>query len=143
MQIKWFNGTDNLVDAFTIRKKVFVEEQKVPLENELDDIDNIAKHIVLYDEGRAVATGRVFETDGVYYVGRIAVLKEMRGKNCGALVVRALTDYAFRAGAKEVHLHAQKYAQQFYEKLGYQAYGDVYMEENIEHISMKAENKRQ
>jgi len=69
-------------------------------------------------------------------IGRIAVLKEYRGKQLGKLVVEKLLERAAELQAKEVHVHAQTYAAGFYEKLGFVAYGETFMESAIEHIGM-------
>ncbi len=136
MQIKWLKGTDDLTDAYKIRFKVFVEEQNVPVDLEVDDIDSIAHHIVVYQDGIPVGTGRVFEQDGRYYLGRIAVLKEYRKQHIGSLIVNLLLQKAFELGAREVHIHAQTSALEFYKKLGFIPYGEPYDEAGIEHVSM-------
>lgn len=138
MQVKWLKGTDNLTDAYEIRFKVFVEEQNVPADIEIDDIDGIAHHLVVYQDGIPVGTGRVFEQGGRYYLGRIAVLKEYRKQRIGSLIVKLLLQKAFELGAREVHIHAQISALEFYKKLGFIPYGEPFDEAGIEHISMVA-----
>lgn len=140
---KFLRGTDDLTDAFTIRKKVFIEEQGVPEEIELDSIDQTSEHIVIYDEDRPIGTGRLLEEDGLTLIGRVAVLKDDRSQKIGSIVVNQLRAKAFENGATEVHLHAQRAVQGFYEKLGFEAYGEEFEEAGILHISMKAiANKR-
>ncbi|HEY8363165.1 MAG TPA: GNAT family N-acetyltransferase [Tissierellaceae bacterium] len=138
MQIKWLKGTDDLTDAYKIRFKVFIEEQNVPADLEVDDIDGIAHHVVVYQDGIPVGTGRVFEQGGRYYLGRIAVLKEYRKQHIGSLIVKLLLQKAFEWGAEEVHIHAQTSALEFYKKLGFIPYGEPYDEAGIRHISMVA-----
>lgn len=141
MQVKWLKGTDNLADAYLVRFKVFVEEQNVPSDIEIDDIDAIAHHVVVYKDDTPVGTGRVFEQDGRYYLGRIAVLKEYRKQHIGSLIVDLLLHKAFELGAMEVHIHAQTSALEFYKKLGFIPYGEPYDEAGIEHVSMVAYRK--
>lgn len=136
IQGKWLKGRDDLEQAFKIRLKVFVEEQNVPEEIEIDEIDPIADHALVYDGDKPAATGRVYQEQGIYMVGRIAVLKEYRGKGLGDLVTRMLLCRAFDMGAQEVHIHAQLQALKFYEKLNFKAYGEIYDEAGIEHTSM-------
>lgn len=136
IKTRWLTQGNDLSDAYQIREEVFVKEQNVPMELEKDELDPIAQHIVVYENNIPLATGRLVIQDGQYLLGRIAVLKEHRGKGLGDLVVRMLVRRAFDLGAKEVHLHAQTKVQKFYEKLGFTAYGDVYHEANIEHINM-------
>lgn len=136
VETKWFYGAEGIQDALLIRRDVFVEEQKVPKEIEYDEWDQKAFHLVVYDQGIPKATGRCILKEGIYSLGRIAVVKEARGQGFGDLVVRMLVRKAFQQGAKEVHLHAQLQVQDFYEKLGFEAYGEVYEEAGIDHISM-------
>jgi len=137
MEIKWLKGTDDLSDAFYVRREVFIKEQGIDENLELDEMDARSDHLVIYMEGRPVATGRLVIADGKYLLGRIAVLKEFRGRKLGKLLVQNLMEKAFQKGAREIHIHAQTSVKAFYEKLGFNAYGDVYEEAGIEHINMK------
>lgn len=133
----WIKGREkNIEDAFKIRFKVFVDEQGVPEDIELDDIDDYAEHLVVYKEGIPIATGRWFLEDGKVLLGRIAVLKEYRGSNLGNLVMSSFMNRIFNQGFDEIYLHAQTRVRGFYEKIGFNSYGDVYDEAGIEHVSM-------
>ena len=135
---KWLKGNDDLIDAHTIRAKVFINEQNVPQEVEMDDKDLGAFHVVVYNDEKAVATGRLLINESEFLIGRIAVLKEERKKGFGDLVVKMLVRKAEDKGAKEVLVHAQMSALKFYEKLGFKIVGNEYIEENtnIPHIHM-------
>ena len=137
MDIKWLKGSEDLSDAFYVRREVFVKEQGIDEKIEWDEMDAKSDHIVIYMEARPVATGRLVIADGQYMLGRIAVLKEYRGQNLGKVLVENLIEKAFQKGAREIHIHAQISVKAFYEKLGFKAYGDVYEEAGIEHINMK------
>jgi len=130
---------EDLSDAFAIRIKVFVEEQKVPVELEMDDIDPITDHVIVYVDGQPAATGRIVR-DNPVSLGRIAVLPEYRGTGIGAIVVNQLTRKLFTEGYPEIHIHAQIQALGFYEKLGFKAYGEPYDEAGIPHRSMVKTN---
>ena len=122
--------------AIEIREKVFVEEQGFA--EEFDSMDKTAFHMVVYDGGRAAATCRYYEAAaGEYVLGRIAVLREYRGRRIGAEMIAAAEDEVRRAGGKTMLIHAQTRTRVFYEKQGYAAFGDVDFEENREHIWMK------
>ena len=121
--------------CMAIRETVFVREQGVPPELEMDEYDQQAQHALAYVDGQAVATGRIL-SDG--HIGRIAVLKAYRGKGIGAAVVRFLTDVARQQAWPRVYLGSQLHAQAFYERLGFQRYGDVVMDAGIEHCWMQA-----
>ncbi|MDQ1251272.1 MAG: hypothetical protein QG646_345 [Euryarchaeota archaeon] len=137
-EIKWINAKKDkdLEDAFCIRREVFIKEQNVPEEEEVDEEDLESYHIVVYAAGRPVATGRLFKAGESWLIGRISVLKEFRGKQVGKLVVEKLLERAAETEAADVHVHAQTHAVSFYEKFGFMAYGDTFLEANIEHISM-------
>lgn len=136
MDIKWFKGIRNSEDAFVIRNEVFVKEQYVPVEEELDDQDKICDHLVIYLQGEPVATGRIIIENKKYYLGRVAVLKKYRGKGFGKILVNELLNKIFLQGEKEVFIHAQVSAEGFYKKLGFKPYGEKFFEAGIEHINM-------
>ncbi len=135
--IKWISGTDNLGEAKNIRDEVFIKEQGVPPELEFDGSDKYAISILIYDDDKAVATGRIILIDEVYTLGRICVLKDYRNKNYGSVVINELSKKAKELGASSVHIHAQTHVLKFYEKLGFISYGKEYKEAGINHISMK------
>lgn len=120
-----------------IRRVVFVEEQYVSPANEFDDTDRVALHLLAWRGGEAVGTARLYGEAGVGRIGRVAVLASQRGRGVGeALMVRALEE-AELGGYNEIVLHAQIRVQGFYERLGFQAEGAVYEEENIPHVTMR------
>ncbi len=134
-----FNISNTLPeDAKNIRNTVFVQEQG--FENEYDSTDGTATHIVAYCNETAVGVCRVFsddETEGVYLLGRLAVLKVHRGKGIGAAIVAEAEKYVKQNGGAVLKLHSQTGATAFYEKLGYEQFGSVEYEENCPHIWMK------
>lgn len=134
----------NFADARTVRTRVFMEEQG--FENEFDDIDENPStiHVTLYDdEGALVGCARTFpdpdHTDepGRWVFGRLAVLPEARHGGRGAALLAESERRARDAGAVELHLHAQCRVTAFYERAGYEQYGDVELDEHVEHIWMK------
>ncbi|MCT4620256.1 MAG: GNAT family N-acetyltransferase [Marinisporobacter sp.] len=137
MEIKWSKGKEAFKDASSVRHQVFVKEQNVPIEIELDELDETAYHIVAYDKNHAVAVGRLLKKEKYYLVGRIAVLKEHRGKDYGNLIMKNIIKKVEELNGKEIQLHAQLTAKGFYEKLGFTSFGDIFDEANIKHICMK------
>ena len=138
MELQIAQGLTAVPQAREIREEVFVREQG--FQEEFDTIDHQAYHVLIFKEGRAVATGRTFpklETGEIWKLGRIAVRKGSRKLGLGAVVVAALEDTARRHGAEAAELSAQIRVQGFYEKLGYQAFGESYLDEGCPHISMK------
>jgi predicted GNAT family N-acyltransferase len=128
--------------VFAVRMTVFVEEQAVPAEEELDAYDIAAMHFlarrVEADASDIVGTARLVDKGhGVGKVGRVAVLREHRGHGVGALLMRRVEHEARAAGYTELILEAQCHALPFYEKLGYLAEGDIFLDCNIEHRLMR------
>jgi predicted GNAT family N-acyltransferase len=121
--------------AAPIRLEVFVHEQHVPLEEEIDALDAVCMHAVAFDgDGRALATGRLLP-DG--HIGRMAVLKGARGKGLGSAVLQTLVQQAQKKGFVEVVLSAQTHAQAFYARHGFVPEGVEYLDANIPHILMR------
>lgn len=122
-------------DAQALRIEVFVIEQGVPLELEWDEGDEVSIHAVAYDEsGQVLATGRLLP-DG--HIGRMAVRKSARRTGIGSQVLQALLAEAQRMGYGELVLHAQVHAWTFYERHGFTAEGDDFMEAGIPHRRMR------
>ncbi len=135
----FFLDDSNLNLAFDVRKKVFIEEQKIEKELEFDGTDKDAKNMILKIDNKPVGTGRLIKIDDKMYIGRVAVLKEHRNKGYASHLMKFLLNEAKNMGYKEVFIHAQSYAKNFYEKLGFKAFGDEFLEANIPHIYMKIE----
>jgi predicted GNAT family N-acyltransferase len=120
--------------ASAIRHEVFVEEQRVPVELELDEFDAVSIHALALDGETALGTGRLLP-DG--HIGRMAVRREARGGGIGSKLLRALMQQAQQRGDSAVVLHAQLSAVGFYQRHGYTPEGDVFMDAGIEHIAMR------
>ena len=126
--------------AYALRFRVFVDEQKVPEDEELDDIDPVAWHVVLLDDaGVAVATGRAICREGIAKMQRIAVDADHRGEGLGRVIMDQLELWARDQGASVARLEAQVQAIPYYEKVGYVAYGDEFLDCNIPHRWMDKE----
>ena len=119
--------------AYPIRLAVFVHEQKVPEELELDDDDPTAWHAVVFQDGQAIATGRLLRNGKI---GRLAILREYRGLGLGSELLKTLVSYGRQEGIKQFFLHAQTSAIGFYERLGFKAIAPVFNEAGIDHIKM-------
>lgn len=126
--------------AYEIRRKVFIEEQKVPEEIELDEYDthvNTRHVLLLTKDGQAVGTARFRPyREGMLKIERVAVLPLTRGGGAGRILLEAIAQEAQKAGYQSIKLGAQLHAKGFYERLGYQAQGEIYQEAGIEHIDM-------
>ncbi|WP_203229102.1 GNAT family N-acetyltransferase [Halobellus captivus] len=130
-------------DAFDLRRAVFVEEQGVDEEiewDEHDEPDADATHFVAYDDGDVVGAARFRGVDGeVGKVERVAVAADRRGEDWGRRVMDAVESHAHADGFDRLALHAQTQVRGFYERLGYDAFGEEFEEAGIPHIEMEKE----
>ena len=135
IQVRLGSWPDIKAHAMPIRLAVFVEEQKVPLEEEVDDLDPLSLHALATDaSGLVVGTGRLLP-DG--HIGRMSVLQAYRGQGVGSAVLSALVAQALRSGFTEVVLHAQTHAIDFYSRHDFIAEEEVFYEANIPHVIMR------
>ncbi|MER2174766.1 MAG: GNAT family N-acetyltransferase [Carnobacterium sp.] len=130
-------NSNNYKDAIKIRKKVFVEEQLVPPELEIDDLEDQTIHVIGYLENKAVSTARIYKKNTTTFkIQRVAVLMDFRKKNLGYELMMEIERYAKTKEFKTLMLDAQDHALTFYEKLGYQVEGEGFMDAGIPHHLM-------
>ncbi|WP_062239375.1 GNAT family N-acetyltransferase [Fictibacillus sp. FJAT-27399] len=137
MEAKHVKTDEEREDAIKIRKKVFVEEQGVPLEDEFDQHEDAAEHILVMDGDHPVGTGRWRIVDGMAKFERICVLPSHRKFGVGKIIISTLEECAREKGLTAAKLHGQTQAEPFYEKLGYKSASGVFIEDGIPHIIMK------
>jgi len=138
LTMQWFFGDkDDLADAHYIRRKVFMEEQGVSEAEEHDGTDGACIHLVAYDSDLPVSTGRIMVTRDDFIIGRVATLASHRGRGIATGVMQALIDACVTMGGERQILHSQTSARPFYEKLGFTAYGEEFMDAGIPHIAME------
>ncbi|MFT4412422.1 GNAT family N-acetyltransferase [Fredinandcohnia humi] len=136
MEAKIVTTAKEIEDAYKIRKIVFVDEQNVPIEEEIDQYEDSATHIVLYDNSEPVGAGRFREVDGFGKVERICVLSTHRKKGAGNIIMDKIEGLAKERGFTKVKLNAQTHAEAFYKKLGYETVSDIFMDAGIPHVTM-------
>ncbi|AXN40230.1 GNAT family N-acetyltransferase [Peribacillus butanolivorans] len=138
MFVKIAENTQEREYAYMIRKKVFVDEQNVPIEEEIDHYEEDSTHFVLYNEQeQPVGAGRFRVIDGVGKVQRICVLSTTRKNGAGAMIMSAIEEFAEQNKIPQLKLDAQLHAIPFYSKLGYQIVSDEFMDAGIPHKTMK------
>lgn len=120
-------------DAMQIRGRVFVDEQKVPSEIEIDEEDKSCIHVVLYDHDQPKAVLRLIEHENYFKVGRVAVLKEERHQGYGKALMLGIEKLEIVQKKKQLRLDSQISASGFYEALGYRLEGEPFIEANILH----------
>ena len=123
----------NTKDICAIRYKVFVGEQKVPEELEIDGLDDQAKHVLAFVDGVPIGTGRIL-SDG--HIGRVAVLKDYRGLGIGKSIMKELIKWAQNMNLEKAWLSSQWHAHSFYLDLDFVCVGEIYKEAGIDHIKM-------
>ncbi|TXC90706.1 GNAT family N-acetyltransferase [Metabacillus litoralis] len=136
MEIKQVTTNEQLEDAYFVRKTVFVDEQQVPLEEEIDQHEDEATHVVLYDDNQPSGAGRVRIVEGYGKIERICVMKSARKKGVGKVIVTKLEELATKQGVKKLKLNAQTHAIPFYNKLGYEVVSEEFMDAGIPHVTM-------
>lgn len=122
----WLDGGGDLSLPRSIREEVFCREQGYPLDDEFDDADARAIHLLITENGEAVATGRLFEEGGLYKLGRICARKPFRGQGFGDMVVRLMLDKALSLGAVNLYISSQDYIRDMYTKFGFTQRGESY-----------------
>jgi predicted GNAT family N-acyltransferase/gamma-glutamylcyclotransferase (GGCT)/AIG2-like uncharacterized protein YtfP len=135
-RVKKISSRLDVEKAFAIRMRVFVKEQGVPPEIELDRDDKRAIHFLATVGGRAVGTARVVIRHGGAKIGRMAVLKSYRRKGVGKTLLKRAIVNARKQGAETIYLHAQVPVIEFYEKMGFRCVGPVFDEAGISHRKM-------
>ena len=136
---RFAKGLDKLPEARIVREAVFIREQGFV--NEFDDIDATAWHCVILSDGRPAATGRLYRDKDPFvgHIGRVAVMKEERGKGLGWPLMAVLEQLARENDLDSIVVSAQCRAQGFYASLGYTAKGDIYPDEGCPHVMMYKE----
>lgn len=137
MEVRIVETEQELADAFDVRRTVFVDEQNVPEEEEIDQHESEAVHFVLYNEGKAAGAGRFRVLDGIGKVERICVLKENRKSGSGVAVMNKIEEYAKTQGITTLKLNAQTHALPFYSRLGYETISEEFLDAGIPHKTMK------
>lgn len=136
MYIKWKKGFTDFEDAYSVRRQVFILEQNVPEDIEVDGFDSVAEHIVIYDAERPIATGRMFPKGDSVILGRICVLREYRGMDLGRILMERMLEKAEVMGPKEIKLDSQLYAIEFYRRFRFRERGGIFKDAGIDHIEM-------
>ena len=120
-------------DICAIRYEVFVDEQNVPEELEIDGLDDEAKHVLAFIDEVPIGTGRIL-IDG--HIGRVAVLKNYRGHGIGKLIMKELIKCAQTKNLEKIWLSSQWHAHSFYLDFGFVCVDEIYKEAGIDHIKM-------
>ncbi|WP_312471337.1 GNAT family N-acetyltransferase [Neobacillus sp.] len=136
MTVKVVENQTELAEAYSVRKIVFVDEQNVPLEEEIDQFEDEATHFIMYHEGSPIGAGRFRFVDGYGKVERICVLKEARKTGAGKAIMNGIENYARELEIHKLKLNAQTHAIPFYAGLGYEVVSEEFLDAGIPHKTM-------
>ena len=136
IRVKRVASDAELAQAFRIRMRVFVQEQGVPQDIELDCDDQRAIHFLAFTSTKAVGTARLVRHGHGAKIGRMAVLKNQRRKGVGRKLLKRAIEAARHLGAQKIYLHAQVPVIGFYEMWGFVGAGPVFEEAGIPHRKM-------
>ncbi|MCP8615609.1 GNAT family N-acetyltransferase [Salirhabdus salicampi] len=136
MKIKIAITDEERNDAYYVRNTVFVEEQNVPPEEEIDEHENEATHFVGYVNEQPVAASRLRFMDQYGKLERICVRKEYRGNHYGKEIIQFMEDEIKNQGFQKAKLNAQTHAEGFYQSIGYKTISGEFMDAGIPHVTM-------
>ena len=136
IQVRPTRDAREVAAALALREEVFCGEQGVSLAEERDGRDRDAVHLVVVDDGAVVATCRLLVEGTTVKLGRLAVARSRRGLGLARMLLTEADAQARALGAERIALAAQLTAQALYERAGYGAYGDVFLDAGIEHVMM-------
>ena len=141
LTIKLVETEEEMEAAMGVRFRVFVGEQQVPVDEELDEFDATATHVIAIHQGQVVATGRVVygNEDTAARIGRMAVDTQWRRRGIGGRILRFLEEAAAAQGVNTYVLNAQEYVKHFYAANGYAERGETFLEVDIPHVLMRKE----
>lgn len=144
---------DDLSEALSIRRKVFIEELGISEDQEYDGLDDMAMHAIIYEESQdwhrdnrsdkktPVATGRIIYDGTVCSIDKVAVLKDYRGLKYGDFTVKMLLSKAFTSGVNEVITKTFADTREFFCTIGFSDYSDEYYENGIRYVDMILKQK--
>ncbi|MBB6453074.1 putative GNAT family N-acyltransferase [Salirhabdus euzebyi] len=136
MNIKIVTTDQEMNDAYFVREVVFIKEQHVPADLEIDEFDQEATHFVGYENNEPVAASRLRFIEEYGKLERICVLKDFRGKQYGKQIIQAMEREIKHSGYKKAKLNAQTHAEGFYHSIGYETVSDEFMDAGIPHVTM-------
>jgi len=136
MIIKIAQADQERKDAFQTRHTVFIQEQKVPPDEEMDHFDDNSIHFIGYKDGQPIAASRLRFIEHSGKLERICVLPSYRGKSYGRQLIEAMEKEILNHDFVKAKLNSQSHATEFYEKLGYKIISEEFMDAGIPHVTM-------
>ncbi|MFV0491002.1 MAG: GNAT family N-acetyltransferase [Pseudorhodobacter sp.] len=129
--------SDDIATCLALRRIVFIDEQGVSEDRELDDLDGEAIHLLARKDGHPLGSARLLIRGNTGKIGRVCVLQQARGMGLGkSLILAAIAEFRGMDGLRQVKLSSQNHAVGFYEALGFTAIGEIYDDAGIAHRDM-------
>lgn len=135
-EVKVVSNDFEMEQVLSIRKTVFVEEQLVSIDIEIDEFENTATHFLLLKNKKPIGASRTREVDGYIKMERVCILQNERKEGAGAFLMKFMHDYCKEKGYIKSKLNSQKHAEPFYKKLGYETVSDEFLDAGIPHVTM-------
>ena len=139
LDIQMAKTKKELDQVIAIRKEVFVEGQNVPVELEIDGLDDEAEHVIAYLHEEPIGCARI-RVNTYAKLERIAIAEKYRGRGFGRQLTDFLIKYCKQKDVDEIRLHSQAYVTDFYKKLGFKIRGKPFFEADIKHVEMYMKN---
>ncbi|RDW18290.1 GNAT family N-acetyltransferase [Oceanobacillus arenosus] len=136
MIVRVIESDNELQQAFNVRMEVFVLEQKVSEDIEIDELEEEATHFIGYEDMTPIAASRLRFVEEYGKLERICILKDYRGKSHGKELIEAMEATISAKGYKKAKLNAQTHAEGFYQKLGYTTVSGEFLDAGIPHVTM-------
>ncbi|MRH43413.1 GNAT family N-acetyltransferase [Aquibacillus halophilus] len=136
MEVKIAKTDEQQQDAYRVRHTVFVLEQNVPPEIEIDELENDSTHFIGYDGNQPIAAGRLRYVEDYGKLERVCVLKDFRGLQFGKQMIAEMENVIRSKGLPKAKLNAQTHAEDFYKSIGYQTISEQFMDAGIPHVTM-------
>lgn len=135
---KIVNTQEDYKTCLDIRREVFIIEQNVSLERDVDEYEDISRHFLVFKNEIPVATARLLKKNAFQAkIERVAVLKKYRKQSIGKYIMIQIIEYSKTQGFKKLILSSQTHALKFYRNLGFKEYGEEFMDANIPHMMMQ------
>ncbi len=137
LSVREIKNADELLLAMDLRRRVFCDEQGVPIRDEVDGRDPEGMHLIAVEEDRVVGACRLIFQGNTVQFSRLAVEAECRRRGIASALLDAAEAASRRARSRRIVLHAQTYAVELYENAGYKTKGTTFRDAGIEHIAME------
>lgn len=137
IQVQVARTEEELKDVYDVRRQVFIEEQGVPAEVEVDEKEKESIHLIAYYHNQPIGAGRLRLEEKYGKAERVCILATMRGKGLGATLMNEMEKVARDQGMDTLKLNAQTHAESFYKGNGYTTISDLFYDAGILHVTME------